>query len=116
MKQTTVNATKIQEEKKETEVKSLSLLKVTGKSIIKRVETVQILADKYEKLSNKYDSLTNFMAAKDLDECSMKFVSNNGYSFTLNNGNIIQSILEIVEKKFSEHLDQAEKQLINFKL
>tara|TARA_Y100001973_G_C5035644_1_gene250252 strand:- start:208 stop:630 length:423 start_codon:yes stop_codon:yes gene_type:complete len=93
-----------------------AVLKPSGKSIVKRLQHAQILAEKFEKMSTKYDDLTHFMAGKDNDNSTMKFASAENYSFTLNNPAVINKVLEVIENEFSNHLEKAENELLNFSI
>lgn len=93
-----------------------ALLRPNGKTVVKKLQHAQILAEKFEKMSKKYDELTHFMAGKDNDNASMKFASESNYSFTLLNPAVISKVLTVVEQEFSNHLEKAEKELVTFKI
>lgn len=93
-----------------------SILKPSGKSIVKRLQHAQILADKFEKMSERYDDLTHFIAGKDKENSSMKFASEGGYTFSLHNPAVISKVLDVVENEFSKYLSDAEKELLNFQI
>lgn len=101
---------------KEAKEKLDAILKPNGKTVVQRLKHAQILADKYENMSAKYDDLTHFIAGKDNDNSFMKFASENGYSFTLNNPAVIGKVLELVEGEFSNALESAENDLLNFQV
>ena len=92
------------------------ILKPSGKALVKRLQHAQILADKFEKMSGKFDDLTQFVAGKDAENSTMKFASESGYTFTLSNPTTINKVLELVEGEFSNHLENAEAELLNFKI
>jgi hypothetical protein len=97
-------------------LKIAQVLKPSGKAIVKRLQHAQILADKYEKMSAKYDDLTQFVAGKDAENSTMKFASESGYTFTLSNPTTISKVLDLVETEFSKHLEDSEKELLNFQI
>ena len=93
-----------------------SILTPNGKSIVKRLQHAQILANKFEKMSERYDDLTHFIAGKDTENSSMKFASEGGYTFTLHNPAVITKVLEVIEIEFSKYLEEAEQELLNFQI
>lgn len=93
-----------------------AILRPNGKTVVKRIQHVQILADKYETMSNKYDELTQFMAGKDNDNSTMKFASAGGYTFGISNPAVISKVLDVIENEFSKALQSAESELVNFKI
>jgi hypothetical protein len=101
----------------EAEVKKMDRsLKTSGKSKVKKLETATILAEKFELVSDKYDELTNFIAGKDNNNSNMKFASEQGYSFTLHNPQIVNKILLMVESEFCDIVDSAEDALLKFEI
>lgn len=92
------------------------VLRPSGNAVVKRLETAQILATKFQKMSNKYDELTQFLVGKDNENGQMKFAAENGYSFTLTNPAVINKLLLVVEEEFSNHLEEAEKNLLAFQI
>ncbi|MBL87220.1 MAG: hypothetical protein CMO82_11240 [Winogradskyella sp.] len=92
------------------------VLRPNGNAVVKRLETAQILATKFQKMSDKYDELTQFMAGKDNENGQMKFATENGYSFTLSNPAVINKVLLVIENEFSNHLEEAEKNLLEFQI
>lgn len=104
------------EKKTASQIKELTkILTPTAKARINRLETLKILAEKFENVSTKYDELTNFMASNDNTNLSMRF-SSDGYSFTLKNPNIINKILLIVEGEFSVIVEKAETEVLEFNI
>lgn len=101
---------------KPTAEKVQQILKPSGKTIVKRLQHAQILADKFEKMTDRYDDLTQFIAGKDAENSTMKFASESGYSFTLSNPATISRVLEMVETEFSQHLANSETELLNFQI
>jgi len=91
-----------------------SILGANVNTRLNRLETLQILADKFNAVNKSYDELTHFMAGNDQTNASMKFASASNYSFTLRNPVIIDKILGFVEREFSDIVDKAEKEILNF--
>lgn len=117
-------ATIAPQEKKTNDVKKLAEVKKAEKQIdeilspsakarIKKLETLNILAEKHAKVSNKYDELTNFIASND-SNAVMKFNAESGYSFSINNPLIVDKILLVVETELSELLAKSENEVLNF--
>lgn len=94
----------------------LQMSKPSGKAIVKRLQHAQILADKFEGMSAKYDDLTQFIAGKDAENSSMKFASESGYTFNLTNPTTINKILDLIELEFSQYLEDSENELLNFQI
>ncbi|MFD2824806.1 hypothetical protein ACFS5M_14075 [Lacinutrix iliipiscaria] len=92
------------------------ILKPTAKGRLNRLETLNILADKFNAVSGKYDELTHFMAGNDTTNAQMKFSSASNYSFTLRNPAIIDKILGFVETEFAQIVEKAEKEVLNFQV
>ena len=90
--------------------------KPSGKAIVKRLQHAQILADKFEKMTEKYDDLTQFIAGKDAENSNMKFSSESGYVFNLTNPATICKVLDLVEGEFSKYLEDAETELLNYSI
>lgn len=111
VKKEPTTAEKVKEQQKEIS----KILTPSAKAKIKRLETLQILADKYDTVSTKYDELTNFMAGNDNTDAQMKFVTP-GYSFTVRNPFVIGKILEMVEAEFSLIVEKAEKEVLAFNI
>lgn len=126
VKETLKETPKVEEVKKETEAKEKNIasqvrtisevLNPTAKVRISRLETMNILADKFKSVSSKYDELTNFMAGNDSTNAQMKFSSASNYSFTLNNPVIINKVLLLVEAEFSAVVENAEKEVTAFQI
>lgn len=93
-----------------------AILVPNAKGKIKKLETANVLAKRFEAVSSKYDDLTHYMAGKDDNNCTMKFNSESGYSFTLKNPAITNKLLEIVEAQFSDIVEKAENDLLNFSI
>ncbi len=83
---------------------------------INRLETFQIKVEKFKAVSEKYDDLTHFMAGNDNTNASMKFASASNYSFTLRNPVLIDKILGFVETEFSQIVEKAEKEVLEFNI
>lgn len=111
VKKEPTTAEKVKEQQKEIS----RILTPTAKAKIKRLETLQILADKYDTVSKKYDELTNFMAGNDNTDAQMKFVTP-GYGFTVKNPFVINKVLEMVEAEFSVIVEKAEKEVLEFSI
>jgi len=92
------------------------ILKPSAKSRLNRLETLNILADKFNAVNNKYDELSHFMAGNDTTNAQMKFSSASNYSFTLRNPAIIDKILGFVETEFSQIVEKAEKEVLEFQV
>jgi len=115
------DATPKKEELKKLEIakateKLSQILKPSAKTRINRLEKLNILADKYHAVSEKYDELTNFMAGNDTTNAQMKFSSASNYTFSLRNPAIIDKILAFVETEFSEIVDKAEKEVLEYQV
>lgn len=89
------------------------ILSPTAKARIKKLETLNILAEKHAKVSNKYDELTNFMASSD-SNAVMKFNAESGYNFNITNPVIVSKILLVVETELSELLAKSENEVLTF--
>ncbi|WP_026755030.1 hypothetical protein [Sediminibacter sp. Hel_I_10] len=83
---------------------------------INRLETFQIKVDKFKAVSEKYDELTNFMAGNDSTNANMKFASASNYGFTLRNPVLIDKILGFVEAEFSQIVEKAENEVLEFEI
>lgn len=92
------------------------ILKPSAEARINRLEKLNILADKFHAVSEKYDELTNFMAGNDTTNAQMKFSSASNYSFTLKNPVIIDKILVFVETEFSQIVEKAEKEVLEYQV
>lgn len=92
------------------------ILKPNAKTRLNRLETLNILADKFNAVNEKYDELTHFMAGNDTTNAQMKFSSASNYSFTLRNPAIIDKILVFVETEFSTIVENAEKEVLEFQV
>lgn len=90
------------------------ILQPNAKNRLSRLETLNILADKYNNVSEKYDELTHFMAGNDGTNATMKFSSASNYSFTLRRPELINKILAFVESEFSDVVAKAETELLNY--
>lgn len=112
-------APKAEEKAKEQEkaVKQLSaILQPTAKTRLNKLETFNILADKYKSVSEKFDEFTHYRAGNDSTNANMKFSSASNYSFTLRNPAIIDKILDMVEVEMQNVVDKAEQEVIKFNL
>lgn len=89
------------------------ILSPTAKARIKKLETLNILAEKHAKVSKKYDELTNFIASND-SNASMKFNAESGYNFNITNPVIVSKILLVVENELSELLAKSENEVLTF--
>lgn len=117
-------ATIAPQEKKSNDVKKLAevkkaekqideILSPTAKARIKKLETLNILAEKHAKVSNKYDELTNFIASND-SNAVMKFNAEIGYSFNISNPIVVNKILLVVEEELNGLLAKSENEVLNF--
>lgn len=93
-----------------------AILTPSAKSRLNKLETLNILADKYNSVSKKYDELTHFIAGNDTTNATMKFSSESNYSFTLRNPTTINKILVMVEREFSEIVEKAEQDVLLFEV
>src|SRR5690606_24315966 len=90
------------------------ILKPTAKGRISKLDTLNILADKHKMVSKKYDELTHFVASNDGTSGSMKFTSDGDYTFSIKNPAIINEILDLVERKLAEIVENTEKEVLAF--
>lgn len=105
---------KLQIEKDQKEI--TNILQPNAKSRISKLETMNILAKKHEKVSAKYDELTNFIASNDGVNASMKFATESNYTFTVQNPQVINKILLVVEEELAQVLENTEKEVLEFKI
>lgn len=119
-------ATIAPQEKKSNDVKKLAevkkaekrideILQPSAKGRIKKLETLNILAEKHAKISDKHDELTRFVASNDTN-ANMKFNAENGYTFTISNPVIVSKILLIIEEELSDLLANAENEVLTFQI
>lgn len=93
-----------------------SIVKPNAKSRISKLETLNILADKHKKISEKYDELTNFVASNDGTSATMRFSAENNYSFNVSSPAVINKVLLVIEKELSETLEKAENEVLTFSI
>ena len=118
VKKDTAKADNAQEQKNAKVQKSTAqvdeILNPTAESRIKKLETLNRLADKKQKIDRKLDELVNFNASNDGTLSKMEFSANNDYKFTISNPVTIGKLLGFVEQELRELKEQTGKEIIEF--
>jgi len=92
------------------------ILNPSASQRIKKLETLNILAEKLEKVETKHDELTHFLASNDGNQSKMEFSADNNYRFTVGNPIIINKILAFVDTELSELKTKTENEVLNFQI
>ena len=103
------------EVKKATE-KVVSILNPSAEDRIKKLETLNRLAEKKQKIDRKLDELVNFNASNDGTLSKMDFTANNNYHFTISNPVTIAKLLDFVELELRELKEQTGKEIVQFQI
>ncbi|MAR57251.1 MAG: hypothetical protein CMM93_08720 [Rickettsiales bacterium] len=109
-----VNAKKAELKKATDKVEAI--LNPTAEKRINKLETLQILSEKYKAVKEKTDDLTNYRASNDDTQARMEFKAQNGYSFSISNNAVIEEVLNVVENKLFAMLEKSEKEIIDFQI
>ncbi|MGI0106742.1 hypothetical protein [Salinimicrobium sp. WS361] len=109
------------QEKKSTEVQKASttvdeILNPSADGRIKKLETLNRLAEKKTKIDRKLDELVNFNASNDNSLSRMEFTGDSSYRFTISNPVTIGKLLGQVEQELRELKGQTEKEIIDFQI
>lgn len=92
-----------------------SILNPTANQRIKKLENFEKLASKYKKLEAKKDELESFnIAVDDLNE--KMILKSGGATFEIGNSQVIAELKQVIEKKLSSLLQDAEKEIVNFQI
>ena len=93
-----------------------AILRPTADDRIKKLETLQILAEKKQKIDRRLSDLSNFNASNEGTQSELKFSANNGYHFTITDPNTIETMLGFVQSKLEELKEKTEKEIVNFSI
>ena len=83
---------------------------------IKKLETLNRLAEKKTKIDRKLNELVNFNASNDNTLSRMEFTGDSSYRFTISNPVTIGKLLGQVEQELRELKGQTEKEIIDFQI
>jgi hypothetical protein len=83
---------------------------------IKKLETLNRLAEKKQKIDRKLSELVNFNASNDGTQSEMTFSGHNGYRFTISNPVTIKKLLGFVEEELNQLKEKTGKEIINFQI
>ena len=92
------------------------ILNPTPEGRIRKLETLNRLAEKKVKIDTKLDELVNFNASNDNTLSKMEFSCNSNYRFTISNPVTIAKLLGFVEQELRELKEQTGKEIINFQI
>lgn len=92
------------------------IMNPSATSRIKKLDTLNILADKLKKVDTKHDELTHFLASNDGNQSKMEFSADNGYRFTVGNPVIINKILGFVETELTTLKAKTENEVLSFQI
>ncbi|WZL88316.1 hypothetical protein VS868_11985 [Salinimicrobium sp. 3283s] len=109
------------QEKKTAEVQKASttvdeILNPSADGRIKKLETLNRLAEKKTKIDRKLDELVNFNASNDCTLSRMEFTGDSSYRFTISNPVTIGKLLGQVEQELRQLKEQTEKEIIDFQI
>lgn len=92
------------------------ILNPNADSRIKRLQTLNILAEKKEKIDFKLGELTNFNASNDGTNSKMEFSAKNGYTFTISNPVTITKILGQIEAELFQLQERTNTEILDFQI
>jgi hypothetical protein len=105
-------ATTPQPEKQEKEI--IALLNPTPEQRILNARNFQIISDKYERLKDKQDELNVFSLSSDGSLDKFRLSNSAGVSFEFSNSDVIQDVIQVVEKHLQKRLEDTKAQILDF--
>lgn len=92
------------------------ILNPTADGRIKKLETLNRLAEKKQKIDRKLNELTNYNASNDGQHAEMKFAANNGYHFTISNPVTIEKLLAGIQTELEGLQKKTETEILEFSI
>ncbi|MES2590899.1 MAG: hypothetical protein V4608_03355 [Bacteroidota bacterium] len=102
------------EQKEIAKMEILKPLKPTADERIKRAEQFEILAQRFEILTEKKNSLGKFLIADDGTQGCTLILKSAGKSFEMNNNAVIKEVLTSAKVKLDTLIEITEAEVLNF--
>lgn len=92
------------------------ILQPTAENRVKKLETLNRLAEKKEKIDTKLDELINYRASNDQTDSRMEFSASNGYRFAISNQLTIGAMLNFVEAELFRMQEKTNHEILDFQI
>lgn len=96
--------------------KVAEILKISAEDRIKRLENLQILANKFQFLKEKEHDFNKYMSSNDGLKEKIVLSNQSGYSIDVTNTEIVREIQQVISQKLSECLANAEQEITEFSI
>lgn len=110
-----VNAPKIEKNQPSEQEKVLkAILTPSAEQRLKNLKNFQLLSERFEHLKQKEDELNTFCVSNDSMQEKIKITNGSGITFSINNSQVIEDVVNLIGKHLKGRIDKTEKEIIEF--
>ena len=104
----------VQSQKSATSIEDI--LSPSAGARIKKLENFQILAKKHDFLQQKRNSLDTFIISSDGTKEKVILKNAEGYEFEVSNSQVVEQVLEVIQKNLETFVSKSEKEILAFQI
>jgi hypothetical protein len=92
------------------------ILNPSASARIKKLENFQLLAKKHDFLEQKRNHLDKFIISSDGTKEKVILKNAEGFEFEVSNSQVVEQVLEVIQKNLDQFIEKSEKEVLAFQI